>query len=66
VIVYNKSLDVFPKHQLFYMMGVGYGVLFAGMGLLLLHPSIGLKNTHSSPYRILGWASYGNIPPHPP
>jgi len=61
VIVYNKLLDIFPKHQLFYMMGISYGVLFAIMGLLLLHPTIGLKNTVADPYRPLGWISYVTI-----
>lgn len=61
VIVYNKLLDIFPKHHLFYMMGVGYGGLFAIMGLLLMHPTIGLNNTNADPYRLLGWVSYITI-----
>lgn len=43
------------------MMGVGYGVLFAIMGLMLMHPTIGLANTKSDPYRLLGWISYITI-----
>jgi uncharacterized membrane protein YdcZ (DUF606 family) len=50
----NKLLDIFPKHQLFYMMGGAYGMLFAIMGLLLLHPTIGLANTKADPTRLLG------------
>eukprot|EP01038_Epipyxis_sp_PR26KG_P011015 gene11015-14794_t len=61
VIVYNKLLDMFPKHQLFYMMGIAYGFLFGIMGLLLLHPTIGLANTNSNPSRLLGWISYCTI-----
>lgn len=61
VIVYNKLLDIYPKHQLFYMMGLAYGFLFTLMGLLLMHPTIGLNNTDSSPYRLLGWISYCTI-----
>ena len=61
VIVYNKLLDLFPKHQLFYMMGIAYGVAFTIMGLLLMHPTIGLLNTEASPYRFLGWLSYCTI-----
>jgi AAA family ATP:ADP antiporter len=61
VIVYNKLLDIFPKHHLFYMMGIGYGGLFALMGLLLMHPTIGLSNTKADPYRWLGWVSYITI-----
>lgn len=61
VIVYNKLLDIFPKHQLFYMMGASYGAIFTIIGLLLMHPTIGLQNTEASPYRLLGWISYVTI-----
>eukprot|EP01032_Pedospumella_encystans_P025966 gene25966-29331_t len=61
VIVYNKLLDIYPKHQLFYMMGVSYGILFSLMGLLLMHPTIGLSNVEAHPHRILGWLSYVTI-----
>lgn len=61
VVVYNKLLDLYPKHVLFYMMGCAYGVLFGGMGLLLLHPTIGLANTKADPTRLLGWMSYVTI-----
>jgi AAA family ATP:ADP antiporter len=61
VIVYNKLLDILPKHQLFYVMGGAYGVLFTIMGLLLLHPTIGLANTKADPTRFLGWLSYVTI-----
>lgn len=54
-------LDLYPKHQLFYMMGGTYGLLFGVMGLLLLHPTIGLSNTKADPTRILGWLSYVTI-----
>jgi AAA family ATP:ADP antiporter len=52
---------MYPKHQLFYMMGAAYGVLFTLMGLALMHPTIGLQNTKSDPSRILGWLSYVTI-----
>ena len=52
---------MFPKHQLFYIMGVTYGGLFTVMGLLLMHPTIGLPNSDPSPYRFLGWLSYVTI-----
>jgi hypothetical protein len=57
----NKLLDMFPKHQLFYMMGGAYGVLFTVMGLMLMHPTIGLPNTKADPSRWLGWVSYVTI-----
>jgi AAA family ATP:ADP antiporter len=52
---------MYPKHHLFYMMGAAYGVAFTIMGLLLLHPTIGLANTQADPTRILGWVSYCTI-----
>lgn len=61
VVVYNKLLDMFPKHQVFYMMGLFYGVLFFSIGILLMHPKIGLPNTTADPSRLLGWVSYVSI-----
>lgn len=43
------------------MMGIAYGVLFTLMGLMLMHPTIGLANTKSDPSRLLGWVSYVTI-----
>ena len=57
----NKLLDLFPKHQLFYMMGIAYGVMFTFMGLMLMHPTFGLPNTQADPSRLLGWVSYVTI-----
>lgn len=61
VVIYNKMLDIMPKHQLFYAMGAIYGVLFTVMGLLLMHPTIGLANTKADQSRWLGWVSYVTI-----
>eukprot|EP01039_Chlorochromonas_danica_P001808 gene1808-1975_t len=61
VIVYNKLLDIYPKHHLFYMMGCAYGLLFGLMGILLVHPTMGLANTKADPTRFLGWLSYVTI-----
>ena len=61
VMIYNKLLDIFPKHVLFYIMGASYGVLFTIMGFLLMHPTIGLANTKADPTRLLGWLSYVTI-----
>ncbi len=51
VLVYNKLLDKFRLDELFMYMGLFYGCLFGIMGLLLLHPTIGLQNTVASPSR---------------
>lgn len=61
VVVYNKLLDMMPKHHLFYLMGGVYGVMFTIMGFMLMHPTMGLPNTEPSPTRLLGWISYCTI-----
>jgi len=43
------------------MMGTVYGLLFGLMGLLLMHPTIGLPNNDANPMRFLGWISYVTI-----
>ena len=43
------------------MMGITYGFLFGLMGLLLMHPTIGLPNSDANPLRFLGWMSYVTI-----
>jgi len=58
VFVYNKLLDMFPKHQLFYIIGGFYATLFFIISLLLDHPTIGVHNTNPDPSRLLGWVSY--------
>ena len=57
----NKLLDILPKHHLFYLMGASYGFLFLIIGLLLMHPTIGLANSKAHPSRWLGWISYVTI-----
>jgi ATP:ADP antiporter, AAA family len=62
VSIYNHFLDSdIPKHKLFYMFGSFYFCLFLSISIMLKHPTIGLANSHASPYRILGWVSYCSI-----
>ena len=64
VVVYNKLLDVYQKHQVFYLMGLVYGSLFGFISIGLLHPTHGLGgHGGSSPYKPLGWISYITIEP---
>ena len=58
VTVYNKLIDMFPKHQLFYIVGGFYTVAFALLAAILAHPTIGIANTEASLYRILGKPFY--------
>ncbi len=62
VSVYNHLLDSdIPKHQLFYVFGTFYFVLFSVIGILLMDPKLGLANKYQSEDRILGWVSYCSI-----
>jgi len=58
VFVYNKLIDTFPNHQLFYIVGGTYCGLFTLIGLMLSSPTYGIYNTNADPYRPLGWISY--------
>ncbi|CAM9648266.1 unnamed protein product, partial [Phaeothamnion confervicola] len=61
VFVYNKLIDLFPKHQLFYIIGGFYAAVFCLISLMLADPEIGIANTNASPDRWLGWVSYCTI-----
>jgi AAA family ATP:ADP antiporter len=61
VFVYNKLVDMFPKHQLFYIVGGFYFFTFATIAYLLADPVTGLANTNADPWRLLGWVSYCSI-----
>lgn len=59
VSVYNHLLDSdIPKHQLFYVFGTFYFLLFTCISFLLMNDKIGLANKYQSEDRILGWVSY--------
>lgn len=58
VVVYNKLLDIMPKHHLFFLMGGIYALIFGITAFLLSHPTIGLPNNTADPTRLLGWVSY--------
>merc|ERR1719486_1592399 len=64
VFVYNKLIDMFPKHQLFYIVGGFYAGLFTLIACLLATPATAqtsIYNTNASPYRLIGWISYCSI-----
>lgn len=58
VFVYNKLLDLVPKHQLFYYVGLFYFCVFSCVAFMLASPTHGLANTKADPSRLLGWFSY--------
>ncbi len=58
VLLYAKLVDLFPKKKLIYAVLTIYGLIGLGFVGLLLHPTIGLQNTETSPYRFIGWGFY--------
>lgn len=54
VFLYNKLVDIFPKHQLFYLVGGFYFVVFSGIAVMLADPVIGIKNEVQDPNRLIG------------
>ncbi|MBT3455779.1 hypothetical protein HN446_01835 [bacterium] len=58
VILYSKLIDKYPRHKLFYVLAGVYGVLALLFGIAMMHPTLGLANPLTSPWRVLGWAWY--------
>jgi AAA family ATP:ADP antiporter len=58
ILVYSKLVDMYKKHQLFYIICGFYGTLFAAVAYMLMHPTIGTANTVAAPDRLLGWIIY--------
>jgi len=58
IIFYNKLIDRYSRHKLFYILCSAYGFIAVLFMLAFLHPTIGLANTVQSPYRIIGWLWY--------
>lgn len=61
VIVYGKLADKFSREKLFYIFTIAYGLLWISFAWLFANPTLGLANTDSSPYRLLGWAWYISV-----
>ncbi len=58
VLFYSKLVDKMRRYQLLSFYAALFGVLGFVFALLIGHPTIGLGNTDSSPYRIFGWLFY--------
>jgi ATP:ADP antiporter, AAA family len=52
---YSHVVDKLKKHQVVFCIYGFYAIGSIVFALLFLHPVLGIKNTVSSPYRILGW-----------
>lgn len=58
LIFYNKLVDLLEKTHLVYLVATVYGFIYLSIAFLLTHPTIGLANLETSPFRILGWVLY--------
>ena len=63
LFLYNKVVDLVPRHHLFAFVCGFYACVFISVALCLLSPSIGLngpdgKPLPASPTRMLGWVHY--------
>ena len=58
VFVYNRLLDTYPRHHLFYIFGTFYFLLFTLISILLASPTVGIGNKEADEGRLLGWVSY--------
>lgn len=53
--LYSRLVDKLKRHHIFYTVIGIYAILCLTFSLLLAHPTIGVKNTATSPDRLLGW-----------
>ncbi|MBA3954508.1 hypothetical protein H0X48_04290 [Candidatus Dependentiae bacterium] len=58
VILYSKLVERYPRHYMFYALGIIYAIGTLIFGLLFMHPTIGLQNTTGDVWRITGWLWY--------
>ncbi|MCB9493742.1 MAG: hypothetical protein H6679_05715 [Epsilonproteobacteria bacterium] len=62
VLIYSKLVDVFKKHQLFYVICSFYGAIFAAITVLLaLRHYAGEAVLGRWPLALVGWLSYFSI-----
>lgn len=57
-LLYSKLVDVFRRYQLLAFYALFYGLILGWFTYLLGHPTVGLYNTDTSPYRLFGWFYY--------
>lgn len=58
ILGYSYLVDKLRRYQLLYVYSLIYGILGLVFAYLLSHPTIGLANAATSPYRIFGWIFY--------
>lgn len=58
VVIYSKLVEILPRHTLFYVLSLAYGLTTLIISWFMFDPNIGLANLTADPSRILGWVWY--------
>lgn len=58
VFFYGRLVDLLRRYQLLYVYALIYGLGGLALAFFMGHPTIGLLNTDTSPYRLYGWIFY--------
>ena len=58
VIIYSKLVEMLPRHVLFYVLSLAYGIVTLIITWFMFDPTMGLANITADPSRILGWVWY--------
>ncbi len=58
IFLYSRLVDILRRYQLLYVYTLLYGVGGLIATYLLGHPTIGLVNTDTGPWRLFGWLFY--------
>jgi ATP:ADP antiporter, AAA family len=61
ILLYSELVDLVERHKLFYIICGFYFVVFLGIALTLAHPTVGIANTVTDKYRLVGWVTYLGI-----
>ena len=58
ILFYSRLVDLLRRYHLLYFYCILYGIGGLVCVYLLGHPTIGLENTDTGPYRLFGWFLY--------
>ncbi len=61
LMLYAKLVDLLEKSHLIYLLSTLFGLYFGSLAYFISHPTIGLANTITDKYRLLGWMTYVGI-----
>ena len=59
--IYNVINCARRRSRATIIFAISYGIICAAFAVILIHPSIGIRNTLTSNSRILGWIFYGTM-----